>query len=97
MPRARRTEPGAWVPSGLTGPVDLELARAVDSIPDPSALPGGSRYEPKWDGYRACIVRTDAEARIWSRQGKDLAAQFPDVARAADQQLDPGVVVDGVI
>ncbi|WP_380103610.1 hypothetical protein [Kribbella qitaiheensis] len=51
MPRDRKAEPGVRLPADLVGPVDLELARAVDGIPGPTALPGGSRYEPKWDGY----------------------------------------------
>ena len=32
---------------------------------------------------------------MWSRQGKDLTAQFPDVAAAAVAQLPDGCVVDG--
>ncbi|MBB6566684.1 hypothetical protein [Kribbella sandramycini] len=36
---------------GLTGPVAFELAWAVEEVPGERALPGGSRYEPKWDGY----------------------------------------------
>jgi hypothetical protein len=39
------------LPPDLIGPVDLELARAVDTIPGEKALPGGSRYEPKFDGF----------------------------------------------
>jgi hypothetical protein len=39
------------LPADLVGPVDVELARAVESIPAEWALPGGCRYEPKWDGY----------------------------------------------
>jgi hypothetical protein len=35
----------AKLAAGLAGPVDFELARAVE------AVPCGSRYEPKWDGY----------------------------------------------
>jgi hypothetical protein len=34
-----------------SGPVEVALARSVDQIPAPSALPGGSRFEVKWDGY----------------------------------------------
>jgi hypothetical protein len=51
MPRARKPDPEVRLPADLIGPVDLELALAVDTIPGPSALLGGSRYEPKWDGY----------------------------------------------
>jgi hypothetical protein len=51
LPRARKTEPEVRLPADLVGPVSVELARSVETIPGPSALPGGSRYEPKWDGY----------------------------------------------
>ncbi|TCO33034.1 hypothetical protein EV652_10333 [Kribbella steppae] len=47
----RRTEPPVRIPLDLAGPVELALARSVDQIPGPHALPGGSRYEVKWDGY----------------------------------------------
>jgi hypothetical protein len=39
------------LPPGLAGPVQLELARAEERMPGVHALPGGSRYESKWDGY----------------------------------------------
>ncbi|MFI7067333.1 hypothetical protein ACIBL3_40510 [Kribbella sp. NPDC050124] len=50
---ARRADDAAAVrlPPDLVGPVELALARAVDAIPGETALPGGSRYEPRWDGY----------------------------------------------
>jgi hypothetical protein len=35
----------------LTGPVQLELARAVEQLPGRHGMPGGSRYELKWDGF----------------------------------------------
>jgi hypothetical protein len=35
----------------LTGPIGLALAHAVEQLPGPRALPGGSRYELKWDGF----------------------------------------------
>jgi hypothetical protein len=35
----------------LLGPVGLELARAEEQLPGPNAMPGGSRYELKWDGF----------------------------------------------
>ena len=53
-------------------PYDVALARAVEQIPAPSALEGGCRYEPKWDGYRAAASVQDDGARIWSRRGTDL-------------------------
>jgi hypothetical protein len=35
----------------LLGPVGLELARAVEHLPGEHAMPGGSRFELKWDGF----------------------------------------------
>ncbi|WP_269087161.1 hypothetical protein [Kribbella sp. ALI-6-A] len=35
----------------LTGPVQLELAKAVEQLPGKHGMPGGSRYELQWDGY----------------------------------------------
>ena len=37
--------------SGRAGPVELELARAEQSVPGPHAMAGGSLYELKWDGH----------------------------------------------
>ena len=39
------------VPATLRPPVPLALAKAVETVPAETALPGGSLYEPKWDGY----------------------------------------------
>ncbi|HEY3561770.1 MAG TPA: ATP-dependent DNA ligase [Kribbella sp.] len=83
------------IPPDLAGPVDVALAKAVEEIPGPGALPGGVRFEPKFDGFRACIVRRGDEARIWSRQRKELTDRFPDVVKAAVRQLPDGVVLDG--
>jgi ATP-dependent DNA ligase len=38
----------------------VALARAVEAIPGPNALPGGTVWEPKLDGYRGVIVRGPA-------------------------------------
>ena len=50
---------------------------------------------PQWDGYRVAVVRDDAGARLWSRQGKELTDRFPDLAGAAVVQVEPGTVLDG--
>ena len=39
-----------WREVGLAGPVDFELAQAVEALPAENVLPSGSRYE-KWDGF----------------------------------------------
>ncbi|MDP9987346.1 hypothetical protein J2S98_002513 [Arthrobacter oryzae] len=60
------------VPATLQPPVPLALAKAVESVPAEAALPGGSVYEPKWDGFRMCALIGTAGVSLWSRQGKDL-------------------------
>lgn len=61
------------MPAALRPPMELALAKAVESIPRAGALPGGNVYEMKWDGFRAvCLVDVDGVS-LWSRQGKDLS------------------------
>lgn len=50
-PRARRTEAQVRLPPDLAGPVEVEPARLTEYIPAPASMPGGARYEPKFDGY----------------------------------------------
>ena len=73
----------------------MALARPVATIPPPNALPGGCRYEPKWDGYRLVVVRDGRTTRLWSKQGRDLTSRFPDLAAAAVAQVPAGTVIDG--
>src|SRR5215813_6350689 len=68
-------------------------ARAV------KALPEGRQwlYEPKLDGYRALLLKDQAQIRILSRNEKDLTAMYPGIA-AAGLRLNAGqVVIDGEI
>ncbi|GAA3144598.1 hypothetical protein GCM10010530_75290 [Kribbella aluminosa] len=58
-------------------------------------MPGGSRYEVKWDGYRVAIVRRGQEARLWTRNRNDITDRFPDIADAVIRQVPDGVVLDG--
>lgn len=95
MSPARRADAGVVrLPADLVGPDDLELAKAVDEIPGERALPGGSRYEPKWDGAAAPSFGA-VTRRGCARQCKDLTDRFPDIAAAAVRQVEEGVVLDG--
>ena len=97
-PTASLTSPGLPdLPPELSGPVGVALAKPVRVIPAAHALPGGCRYEPKWDGYRLVVVRTASSTRLWSKQGRDLTDRFPDVAAAALAQVPAGTVVDGEV
>ena len=87
----------AVLPMDLAGPVELELAKAVPSVPGPHAMPGGSVYELKWDGYRGSVVRDATGARLWSRQRNEMSAQFPELIAAAAAALPKGTVVEAVI
>jgi ATP-dependent DNA ligase len=81
---------------GNLHPPDVALAKAVEVIPASGALPGGSIYEPKWDGFRALIIRaSDGDTTIWSKQSKDLTRYFPDLVAAAVAQIPAGVTLDG--
>ena len=80
-----------WVPTSW----EPMLAKPAATLPAGSGLPGGTVYEPKWDGYRAILERTSAGCRVWSRNGADLAAGFPEIVQAARELLEPGTVIDG--
>ncbi|MPQ96567.1 ATP-dependent DNA ligase [Modestobacter sp. I12A-02628] len=97
MPRTSVARDVPGLPPELAGPVAVALAKPVTALPAPGSLPGGARYEPKWDGFRVAVVRDAAGTRVWSRQGRDLTDRFPDVAAAAHAQLRPGTVVDGEV
>jgi ATP-dependent DNA ligase len=73
----------------------LALAKAVESIPGPRALPGGCAYEPKWDGFRVSIARANGRTLLWSKQGRDLTRHFPDLVAAAGAQIPEGFTLDG--
>ncbi|TCC49589.1 hypothetical protein E0H73_42380 [Kribbella pittospori] len=82
---------------GLAGPVQLELAKAVEQLPGDHGIPGGARFELKWDGFRAGAVCVAGEVRLWSRNGKDFTAKFHDIQAALATQVDVDCVLDGVI
>ncbi len=55
-------------------------------------------YEVKWDGYRALGYVRGGDARLVSRNGNDLTARFPNVAKAlAKAARSPECVVDGEV
>ncbi|WP_236009794.1 ATP-dependent DNA ligase [Actinomadura physcomitrii] len=82
----------------IGGPVVPMAATAIDRVPDEAACPGGCRYEPKWDGFRALAVVNDkGGVRLWSRRLKSLNDAFPEVVLAVFDALPPGTVVDGEI
>ena len=54
------------------------------------------RYELKLDGYLAIGFKTDGQARLWSRNGKNFVRRFPEVAKAIES-LPEDTAIDGEI
>ena len=63
-------------------------------VPD---IPAGLYYEPKWDGFRAIVVRDGDAIEIHSRNGKPMSRYFPDLIAAFGSHLPARCVVDGEI
>ncbi|MFT5143867.1 MAG: bifunctional non-homologous end joining protein LigD [Thalassolituus oleivorans] len=63
----------------LSGPIPPLLCEKVESVP----LGDDYHYEVKWDGIRAIITVIENELRIWSRNGNEITAQFPELQGSA--------------
>lgn len=94
-PAAPETETGGLPADLARGAVQLELAKAVPTLPGPHAMPGGTRWELKWDGFRASVVRATDTVRIWSRNGTDMTDSFPEIVSAAMLLLPLDSICDG--
>lgn len=76
---------------------------AVGGAPDPPLEGPGLVYEPKYDGIRAIVevaVGPPVAARLWSRNGNEKTAQFPDLVDALQRwgrRFGDPVVVDGEV
>ena len=76
--------------AGVSPPKPM-LAKLVAEIPP------GLFYEPKWDGFRAIVVRDGDAIELHSRNGKPMARYFPDLVAALRASLPSRCVVDGEI
>ena len=54
-------------------------------------------FEIKYDGYRVIAAREGGEGVLWSRNGNDLTATFPEIARAVRGLPCDHVIVDGEV
>ncbi len=54
-------------------------------------------FEVKWDGYRVEAVVRDGTARIWTRNRKDAATYFPDLAGPAPWIAAHEAILDGEV
>lgn len=73
----------------------LALARPVAGLHETVGLPGGTAWEPKWDGMRLLALADGPRTLLRSRHGDDLTLDFPEVTGAVAAQVPPGTVLDG--
>src|SRR5580765_8730324 len=76
----------------ITPPIDPMLARIADELPA-----GDFLYEPKWDGFRALVFKSQLEVFIQSRDLRPLDRYFPEVHDSCLSALPAGCVIDGEI
>jgi len=74
-------------------PIEPMLAKLADDIPTTDEL----LFEPKWDGFRAIVFRSESDVYIQSRDLKPLDRYFPELHQTLLDRLPPGCVVDGEI
>lgn len=68
------------------------LARQKDAVPSGEYL-----YEIKWDGLRALIVIEGESLKIFSRNGNEITAQFPQLQVVLNHVEATTAVLDGEI
>ncbi|MBW0254841.1 ATP-dependent DNA ligase [Cellulomonas sp. PS-H5] len=76
-------------------PSGLALARPVPGLDDTVGLPGGTAWEPKWDGMRLLALADGPRTLLRSRHGADLTHDFPEVTDAVARLVPAGTVLDG--
>ena len=77
----------------LDPPIEPMLAKLASKLPPD----GDFLYEPKWDGFRAIVFRSDGDLLIQSRELKPLDRYFPELREVLLEQLPPGTVLDGEV
>ena len=93
-PASAKTAHPADDPPPLPGDGFIEPMKAlgVEEIPD-----GSWRSEVKFDGYRAIAVLHDGRARLWSRNHRSLAEDYPEIVEAIRQLPCRNAVLDGEV
>jgi ATP-dependent DNA ligase len=76
----------------LEPPIEPMLAKLADELPD-----GAYLYEPKWDGFRAIVFRSERDVYLQSRDSRPLDRYFPELHDALLDRLPVNCVVDGEI
>ncbi|MFD3555217.1 DNA ligase [Streptomyces goshikiensis] len=79
----------------LQPPLDVMRPRPADEIPEQDSMPGGLQYSLKLDGFRALAFILEGRVFLQSRSGRDLTRDFPQVSAYLQENLPPGIVLDG--
>jgi len=87
---ARAATPPSIAPMS---PIPPMLARVADALPSGP----GFLFEPKWDGFRVIVFRTDDAVLLQSRDLKPLNRYFPELEAALLERLPAGCVLDGEV
>src|SRR5215470_16970525 len=77
----------------IAPPVEPMLAKLSDELP----AGGGFLFEPKWDGFRAIVFRSDSDVFVQSRDLRPFDRYFPELHDACLRLLPSHSVVDGEI
>ena len=81
------------MPFAIEPPVEPMLAKIAEHLPPD----GDFLFEPKWDGFRAIVFRSDDSVYIQSRDLKPFDRYFPELHQSLPGLLPAGCVVDGEI
>jgi ATP-dependent DNA ligase len=73
-------------------PIEPMLAKLADELPT-----GDYIYEPKWDGFRAIVFRSEDGVYLQSRDSRPLDRYFPELHDVLIKRLPRNCVVDGEI
>ena len=90
--KKRRLSKQVTAAFAIEPPIEPMLAKLAEELPA-----GAFLYEPKWDGFRAIVFRSDSEVFIQSRDLRPLDRYFPELHDALLAGLPAGCVVDGEI
>jgi bifunctional non-homologous end joining protein LigD len=72
---------------------DFMLAEQIAAVPSAEQY----LFEIKWDGIRVFITKEDQIVKIWSKTGKDLTSQFPEIEQKI-KEIDAEIaIIDGEV
>jgi ATP-dependent DNA ligase len=73
-----------------TAPMEAKL---VEALPTDD----GWQFEPKWDGFRCLVFKSDKDVDLRAKSGKPLSRYFPDVVERVKAMPQKRFVLDGEI